>query len=162
MDPLDLIKIACLMGIFVLVPLIWVILRGQRSGDPEDAHWDYRIMEDARNVHPRAVRGPFEEWYKITNERDLRWLLTSSPIRLTITYCLFEGPATYKVLYEKVRKKIEENFSLKVTEMSYIWHFDWLVDAMIIQRMDDVYRLAPLPPDVIDLVYNRFRTKMKT
>jgi len=161
MDPMDFLKIIGLISIFVLVPLLWVLVRGRRSGDPEDAHRDYRIMEDTNRVHPRAIRSALPEWFKVKNEGDLKWLLTASPIRLTIAYSLLEGPATYKSLHDNVIKKLDENFGLKVSETSYIYQFDWLVDAKAIQKADEFYRLADLPADIIDLVNKRFRMKMK-
>ncbi|MGQ9679859.1 MAG: hypothetical protein ACUVV4_03725 [Candidatus Bathyarchaeia archaeon] len=52
----------------------------------------------------RAVISPFIEWFKMKNEGDVKWLLVSNPIRLTIAHILLESPLTYVVLTRKSAK----------------------------------------------------------
>ncbi|MBS7620338.1 hypothetical protein KEJ21_06825 [Candidatus Bathyarchaeota archaeon] len=89
------------------------MLKKEKSGDPEDIHWDYHIMEDTGKFSMsfyRALISPFIKWFKIKNEGDIKWLLTSNPIRLTIVHTLLEYPLSYDLLYEKVCKKLESHF----------------------------------------------------
>lgn len=95
MEFVDFLKVFGLLSLFVFIPLIWVLLNIERSGDPKDVYRDYSLMEDtgkfSRNFY-RALISPFIEWFKIKNERNIKWLLTSNPIRLTIAHTLFEIP----------------------------------------------------------------------
>ena len=149
------------MGLIIIGPILWVLLRGERSGEPDDVHGDYRTKEFFQYLPPRLSESPIVEWYKIKKEGDLNWLLTENPVRLTIVHSLLQGAFTYKSLYEKVVKELNEYFNLNISEQSYTFHFDWLTGARVIFKENGLYHLAPLTSEMINLINKKFRAKMK-
>jgi hypothetical protein len=141
----------------IVAPLLYTILKGQKLEKPKRDQHDSKT--NLQYVRTYGSRPWFLEWQKIKRKDDVKSLLGSSPIRLTLAYSLLEGPASHESLYEKVLAKLAENFNLKISEGSYVWHLDRLMEAKVIMNEDKKYRLATLPAETKYWIEERFREK---
>jgi hypothetical protein len=57
LDPLSLLEFLFILALFLLLPPLWLILRGEKAGDPEGELWE-RMKREETDA-PRAEGGPY-------------------------------------------------------------------------------------------------------